>query len=65
MPGDIFPVFELCLTNENIMEEKFIKVSAADVRYESPAVEAIVIESEGVLCASGQNEEWNEETLGQ
>lgn len=38
---------------------------AADVRYESPATEVIVIESEGVLCASGQNEEWNEETLGQ
>ena len=42
-----------------------VSVKAADVRYESPATEVIVIESEGVLCASGQNEEWNEETLGQ
>ena len=47
------------------MNVNFINVKAADVRYESPAAEAIVIESEGVLCASGQNEEWNEETLGQ
>lgn len=65
IPGYTFPVFELCLTNEYIMKVNFINGKAADVRYESPAAEAIEIESEGVLCASGQNEEWNEETLGQ
>lgn len=47
------------------MKVNFINGKAADVRYESPAVDEIEIESEGVLCASGQNEEWNEETLGQ
>lgn len=47
------------------MKVNFINGKAADVRYESPAAEVIGIESEGVLCASGQNEEWNEETLGQ
>jgi len=47
------------------MKVNFINGKAADVRYESPAVDAIEIESECVLCASGQNEEWNEETLGQ
>ena len=47
------------------MTRRNINVKAADVRYESPAMQVIVIESEGVLCASGQNEEWNEETLGQ
>ena len=31
--------------------------------YESPAIAIVIIESEGVLCASGQNEEWYEETL--
>ena len=31
--------------------------------YESPEVVVTEIHSEGVLCASGQFEEWNEETL--
>ena len=47
------------------MTRRNINVNAADVRYESPAMKVMEIESEGMLCASGQNEEWNEETLGQ
>ena len=31
--------------------------------YEAPAVNVVELETEGVLCASGQNEEWNEGTL--
>ena len=31
--------------------------------YESPAVSVVEVLSEGVLCASGQLEEWNEENL--
>lgn len=31
--------------------------------YEAPAVSVIECETEGVLCASGTNEEWNEGTL--
>jgi hypothetical protein len=31
--------------------------------YESPAVNVVEVLSEGVLCASGQFEEWNEEEL--
>ena len=31
--------------------------------YESPEVVVTEIHSEGILCASGQFEEWNEETL--
>ena len=31
--------------------------------YESPAVSVVEVVSEGVLCASGQLEEWKEETL--
>ena len=31
--------------------------------YESPAVSVVEVVSEGVLCASGQLEEWNEENL--
>lgn len=35
----------------------------AQAGYESPAIDVMEIEAEGVLCASGQNEEWNEGTL--
>ena len=31
--------------------------------YESPVIHVISLHSEGVLCQSGQFEEWNEETL--
>ena len=31
--------------------------------YESPAISVVEVLSEGVLCASGQLEEWNEENL--
>ena len=31
--------------------------------YESPAVNAVEIFSEGVMCASGQLEGWNEQDL--
>ena len=31
--------------------------------YESPAIKIVEIATEGVLCASGQHEEWNVETL--
>lgn len=31
--------------------------------YESPKAEVVEILSEGVLCQSGQFEEWEEETL--
>ena len=32
--------------------------------YESPKTEVVEIVSEGVLCQSGEFEEWQEETLG-
>lgn len=35
----------------------------AELEYTTPAIETIEISTEGVLCASGQNEEWNEGTL--
>jgi len=31
--------------------------------YEAPAASVMELETEGVLCASGTNEEWNEGTL--
>ena len=31
--------------------------------YESPKTEVVEIHSEGVLCQSGQFEEWEEDTL--
>ncbi len=31
--------------------------------YESPVVQVVDVESEGVLCQSGQFEEWKEESL--
>jgi hypothetical protein len=31
--------------------------------YEAPEVKVVELYAEGVLCASGQFEEWNEETL--
>jgi hypothetical protein len=31
--------------------------------YESPVIQVLSLNSEGVLCQSGQFEEWNEETL--
>ena len=31
--------------------------------YESPAISVVEVLSEGVLCASGQLEGWEEETL--
>lgn len=31
--------------------------------YESPVIQVAEIQPEGVLCQSGQFEEWNEETL--
>ena len=31
--------------------------------YESPAIDVVVLDAEGVLCMSGANEEWNEEAL--
>ena len=33
------------------------------VFYESPEISVVEIEAEGVLCASGGFEEWEEETL--
>jgi hypothetical protein len=37
--------------------------SLAAGSYESPAVNVVEVLSEGVLCASGQFEEWNEEEV--
>ena len=31
--------------------------------YESPIIQVVEIQSESILCQSGQFEEWNEETL--
>ena len=31
--------------------------------YEAPAMDVVELDAEGVLCMSGANEEWNEETL--
>ena len=31
--------------------------------YESPIIQVVEIQSESVLCQSGQFEQWNEETL--
>ena len=31
--------------------------------YESPVIQTVEIQSESVLCQSGQFEEWSEETL--
>lgn len=31
--------------------------------YESPIIQVVEIHPEGVLCQSGQFEQWNEETL--
>ena len=33
------------------------------VGYESPVIQVVKIQSEGILCQSGQFEQWNEETL--
>ena len=41
-----------------IMNEKNL-----DFQYVSPIVCEIDIKLEGILCTSGQNEEWYEETL--
>ena len=37
--------------------------SLAAGSYESPAVNVVEVLSEGVLCSSGQFEEWEEDTL--
>ena len=31
--------------------------------YESPVIQVVKIQFEGILCQSGQFEEWDEETL--
>lgn len=31
--------------------------------YEAPAMDVVELDAEGVLCMSGANEEWNEDTL--
>ena len=38
------------------------KVSIETI-YESPAMTVVELNAEGVLCVSGNFEEWNEETL--
>lgn len=38
------------------------KVSIETI-YESPAMNVVELNAEGVLCVSGNFEEWNEETL--
>ena len=37
--------------------------SALVMGYSSPEVKVVEIAAEGVLCQSGQFEEWNEDTL--
>ena len=44
------------------MERNVIQTLSEGI-YEAPAVNVMELETEGVLCASGQNEEWNEGTL--
>ena len=44
------------------MNRKTDSVLAKDI-YETPAVSVVEIASEGVLCSSGQFEEWGEEDL--
>ena len=48
------------------MTQNLVKVSdlTLEVRnYESPAMSVMEMNSEGVLCASGQLEEWKEDTI--
>lgn len=45
------------------MNKTFISGNAAGDAYVSPAVDVIEIRAEGVLCQSGQFEEWKEEEL--
>lgn len=45
------------------MNKTFISGNAAGDAYVSPAVEMTEIAAEGVLCQSGQFEEWKEEEL--
>ena len=42
---------------------KTITQPLAEGNYKAPAVSVMELESEGVLCASGTNEEWNEGVL--
>ena len=48
------------------MTQNFMNPAAATLAtgsYVSPAAKVVEISSEGVLCASGQFEEWTEDTL--
>ena len=45
------------------MTKKINNVAPVMGSYESPEVVVVEIAAEGVLCQSGQFEEWNEETL--
>ena len=45
------------------MTKKINNVAPMASNYASPEVTVVEIASEGVLCQSGQFEEWNEETL--
>lgn len=47
----------------NIMKESNFVPSPMREGYESPVIQVAEIQQEGVLCQSGQIEEWNEETL--
>ena len=42
---------------------KTITQTLVEGLYEAPAVSVMELETEGVLCASGTNEEWNEGVL--
>ena len=43
--------------------KKQINITPAEVKYESPVAIVLTIDTEGVLCSSGQNEEWEEDIL--
>ena len=45
------------------MNKTFISGNATGYAYVSPVVDVIEIRAEGVLCQSGQFEEWKEEEL--
>lgn len=42
---------------------KTITQTLREGNYEAPAASVMELETEGVLCASGTNEEWNEGML--
>lgn len=44
------------------MERIYDKTDLTD-GYMSPSIDVIMIQPEGIVCASGQFEQWQEETL--